>query len=213
MKYIIYIMNIVLLVSIPTVLLTNKVEKDEYSIVTNNTIKQLKSEKIKINVIKTVNNEQEEIKEQPQDNDEEVIAMKKETEEKDEEKVEQEEQTTDVLETLTGKMSGYGPDCSGCSGYLSSGRFVGNGNIYYEDKTYGNVRIVAGDYKYKLGSIVRIKNSRVSSDPFLAIVLDRGGSIGIDKKYMFDLLFESEQIALQYEVSDNTTFEILRNGY
>ncbi len=115
-------------------------------------------------------------------------------------------------ETLVGSMSGYGPDCRGCSGYLSSGLYVGDGTIYYNDKQYGNIRIVAGDYKYKLGSIVKISNSNVGG-PFLAIVLDRGGSVGINKKFTFDLLYKTSEEALRNEVSRNTTFEILRNGY
>lgn len=104
-------------------------------------------------------------------------------------------------------MSGYGPDCAGCSGYVAYGKYVGKGNIYYNDKEYGKVRIVAGDKKYKFGTIVRI------NDSMLAIVLDRGGSIGIGKKFLFDLLYESEKEAYKYGVSYNTKFEILRNGF
>lgn len=110
-------------------------------------------------------------------------------------------------EILTGKMSGYGPDCIGCSGYLANGTYVGGGNIYYDDSEYGRVRIVAGDKKFKFGTIVRI------NDSMLAIVLDRGGSIGIGKKFMFDLLYESEAEANRNGVSSNTKFEILRNGF
>lgn len=112
-----------------------------------------------------------------------------------------------VNEILTGKMSGYGPDCVGCSGYLANGKYVGDGNIYYDDSEYGRVRIVAGDKKYKFGTIVRI------NDSLLAIVLDRGGAIGIGKKFMFDLLYESEAEANKNGVSYNTKFEILRNGF
>ena len=108
-------------------------------------------------------------------------------------------------EILTGKMSGYGPDCIGCSGYLANGTYVGGGNIYYDDSEYGRVRIVAGDKKFKFGTIVRI------NDSMLAIVLDRGGSIGVGKKFMFDLLYESEAEANRNGVSYNTKFEILRN--
>lgn len=110
-------------------------------------------------------------------------------------------------EILTGKMSGYGPDCIGCSGYLANGTYVGGGNIYYDDSEYGRVRIVAGDKKFKFGTIVRI------NDSMLAIVLDRGGSIGVGKKFMFDLLYESEAEANRNGVSSNTKFEILRNGF
>lgn len=110
-------------------------------------------------------------------------------------------------EVLVGKMSGYGPDCAGCSGYLAYGMYVGDGTIYYNDKEYGNVRIVAGDKKYKFGTIVKINNS------MLVIVLDRGGSIGVGKKFLFDLLYSSEDEAGKNGVLSNATFEILRNGF
>lgn len=118
---------------------------------------------------------------------------------------------SDVLESHVGTMSGYGPDCRGCSGFLASGKYVGDGNVTYYDSDYGNVRILAGDVSIPFGSIVRVKNSRVPE--FLGIVLDRGGSIGFGKKFLFDLLYPSEDIALNDEVSYNTTFEILRFGY
>ncbi len=118
---------------------------------------------------------------------------------------------SDVLESHVGTMSGYGPDCRGCSGFLASGKYVGDGNVTYYDSDYGNVRILAGDVSIPFGSIVRVKNSRVPE--FVGIVLDRGGSIGFGKKFLFDLLYPSEDIALSDEVSYNTTFEILRFGY
>ena len=60
------------------------------------------------------------------------------------------------LDTQVGTMSAYGPDCAGCSGYLANGHYAGGGNIYYEDATYGVVRIVAGDRQYKTGSIIKV---------------------------------------------------------
>lgn len=118
---------------------------------------------------------------------------------------------SDVLETQVGSLSGYGPDCKGCTGFLSSGRDVRNGNIYYQDSTYGQVRILAGDRSYSYGTIVRIKSSRLGT--FLAVVLDRGGAVGFGKSHLFDLLYSSSAEALANEVSYNTTFEILRYGY
>ena len=119
-----------------------------------------------------------------------------------------------VIETLTGSMSGYGPDCYGCtSNRVASGYYVGEGNIYYNDKDYGKIRIVAGDKKYPFGTIVKIGSSNVSNEPIIAIVLDRGGNIGINKKFTFDLLFAAEKEASKYAVSKNIKFEILRLGY
>lgn len=139
-----------------------------------------------------------------------VPEVKEPVQEKLEEKEEIVEPSISVentTEVITGNMSGYGPDCKGCSGYVSYGMYVGNGNIYYNDKEYGQVRIVAGDKKYKFGTIVKI------NDSILAIVLDRGGAIGIGKRFLFDLLYESEAEASKYGVSYNTKFEILRNGF
>ena len=116
---------------------------------------------------------------------------------------------TDVLETQTGTMSAYGPDCRGCSGHLATG-FDARQSITYQDGTYGTVRIVAGDRKYPFGTIVRIKGA--GSD-FNAIVLDRGGDIGIGRRFMFDLLCTSEAEASRYGTHYNLTFEILRYGY
>ena len=124
-----------------------------------------------------------------------------------------EEETIDAVvfqesnEVVFGRMSGYGPDCIGCSGYLAYGKYVGDGNIYYDDAEFGKVRIVAGDKKYKFGTIVKI------NDSFLAIVLDRGGSIGVGKKFLFDLLYESEAESYKHGVSNDVKFEILRNGF
>lgn len=118
------------------------------------------------------------------------------------------------LEILYGTMSGYGPDCYGCtSNRVASGYYVGNGNIYYNDSTYGQIRIVSGDKKYPFGTIVKISSSNVSAGDMIAIVLDRGGDIGIGNKFTFDLLFATEKEASKYNVSRNVKFEILRLGY
>ena len=116
---------------------------------------------------------------------------------------------TDVLETQTGIMSAYGPDCVGCSGHLATG-FDARQTITYQDGKFGTVRIVAGDKKYPFGTIVRIKGA---GEPFNAIVLDRGGDIGIGRRFMFDLLCTSEAAASNYGTHYNMTFEILRYGY
>ena len=119
---------------------------------------------------------------------------------------------SDVLETRVGKLTAYGPDCPGCSGRVGWGQNVTGGNIYYHDSTYGQLRIVAGDRRYPYGTIVRIKNSRAGHD-IMAIVLDRGGSVGIGKATMFDLLFTSGSEASSFGTSKDCTFEILRYGF
>ena len=118
---------------------------------------------------------------------------------------------TDVLETVIGTMSGYGLDCEGCSGVVGARYDAKGNNLRYNDPVYGECRIVAGDKKYPYGTIVRVKNSKIGT--FNAIVLDRGGDIGIGRRYMFDLLFWTEKESYEFGLSRNTTFEILRYGY
>lgn len=115
-----------------------------------------------------------------------------------------------VIETRYGKLSRYGPDCYGCSGYLAYGKYVGDGTIYYNDNLYGNVRILAGDKYYPFGTIVRIS---YNNESFLGIVLDRGGAIGFNKSALFDLLYSSEYLANIDGINYNVKFEILRIGF
>ena len=118
---------------------------------------------------------------------------------------------SDVLETKVGSLSAYGPDCKGCSGHLGGGYDASSGSYYYNDKKYGNIRIVAGDKSYPYGTIVRVRSAKLGT--FNAIVLDRGGGIGFGKRYLFDLLCPSEAAAMQVGSLKNVTFEVLRYGY
>lgn len=118
-------------------------------------------------------------------------------------------QNHQVLTTYVGNLSYYASDCKGCSGITASGLDIRSGNIYYQDKTYGTVRIVAGDAKIPFGTIVRMNLSGKST---LAIVLDRGG-IGFGKKFLFDVLCESEAKSYQLGVVYNAKVEVLRNGF
>ncbi|MDD3241865.1 MAG: 3D domain-containing protein [Bacilli bacterium] len=111
-----------------------------------------------------------------------------------------------VIETTYGTASAYSPYCYGCSGYTASGYDVKN-NTYYQDNTFGTIKIVAADSKYPFGTIVRINSS------IIAIVLDRGGGIGINKKFQYDILTSSDTEAYQIGVMYNAKFEILRLGY
>ncbi len=117
---------------------------------------------------------------------------------------------TKVLETLNGKLAAYSPQCAGCGDYTSSGYNISK-SIYYNDPTYGNVRILAGDKKYSYGTIVRITLS--DNTEIIGIVLDRGSDIGIDRKFLFDLLFESNKEVNKFGSKKNVKFEILRLGY
>ena len=114
------------------------------------------------------------------------------------------------LEHAVGVMSSYGPDCVGCSGYLANG-YNAMSSIYYEDPTYGVVRIVAGDRKYPFGTIIKVTGSKWGD--FNAIVMDRGGNIGFGRRFLFDLLWTSEAEASAAGTSYDTTFDVLRFGY
>lgn len=119
-----------------------------------------------------------------------------------------------ILETITGTITAFTPFCSdGCQGYTASGKYVGNGDIYQYDSEYGMVRIVAGDSSYPFGTIVRIKNLNYFGEDIYAIVLDRGGAIGKNKRAIFDLLFASDENANKFGVAYNVECEILRLGY
>ena len=136
------------------------------------------------------------------------VVKKENTEEKLETK-----KSIKVLKTYTGPITAYGPDCVGCTtGKTASGYNVRNGNIYYNDKEYGKIRIVAADKSLPFGSIIRIKNLNVFKDDVIAIVLDRGSAIGFNKKVYFDLLYKSEK-ETQFFGKRNATFELLRRGY
>ena len=116
-----------------------------------------------------------------------------------------------VLATYTGNITAYGPDCKGCIGITASGYNVKN-TIYYNDKEYGKIRIVAADKSLPFGTIVKISNLSNYKSPIIAIVLDRGSAIGFNKKAYFDLLCNSERESNSFG-RRKATFEILRKGY
>ena len=120
------------------------------------------------------------------------------------------DEVVSVLAEETINLSHYGHDCYGCGAYTSSGYYVGDGRIYYEDLSFGLVRVVAADRKYPLGSILRIE---YYDSVITAIVLDRGGAIGDGKKFQIDLLVSSEDESYELGILRNTNLEVLRLGY
>lgn len=119
---------------------------------------------------------------------------------------------TDALEIFYGQLTAYGADCYGCSGITASGYDIRNGNIYYIDKEYSKVRVVAADRNYKFGTIVRISNLKFYDEPVLAIVLDRGFLI---KGNIMDLAFDTVENpdVMNLGREKNVKFEILRHGW
>lgn len=117
----------------------------------------------------------------------------------------------DPLFTFTGELTGYAGDCPLCSGYLACPprTNVLKKGIYYNDKKYGKIRIVASSKKYPCGTILKFNVKKLSSEPIIAIVLDRGVGGNV-----IDLLTESQDFARK-KVGRvrNLQFEVLREGW
>lgn len=117
------------------------------------------------------------------------------------------------INSFVGSLTGYGPDCVGCGGRVSCNgedgkrQDVRNGNIYYFDSEYGQLRIIAADKSIPCGTIIEIQNFIFSSGPIKAIVLDRGGAI---KGKKIDLLYSSEKETGGIGLQSDITFNILR---
>ena len=113
-------------------------------------------------------------------------------------------------DTYTGDLTGYGANCPLCGGTLACkpSYYIKDGTDIYPDAVYGNVRIVASSRNLPCGTIVRFHHAKLSNDPIIAIVLDRG-VLGND----LDLLSPSEEIALQNVGRKSITYDILRQGW
>lgn len=114
--------------------------------------------------------------------------------------------------SFTGQMTAYNPVCKGCSGKVACPprQDVRNGNIWYNDGAYGNIRILAADPNIPCGTVVKITNVSFSEEPIVGIVLDRGGAI---KGNIMDFLVTEEDdmdiIGRQRDVN----YEVLRWGW
>lgn len=130
-----------------------------------------------------------------------------------------------VIDTFTGTMTAYGPDCVGCIGVTASGYKVAekvNGVMQsitttYLDDEFGELRIfAAATNKFPFGTVMRVSGDRI--DGFITgIVLDRGGAMNnayAEGEILVDLLFETEKSSEVYEFGRqrNLKFEVLRYG-
>ncbi|MBR3660375.1 MAG: hypothetical protein IKN63_00530 [Bacilli bacterium] len=79
--------------------------------------------------------------------------------------------------------------------------------IYYKDRTYGNVRILAASDIIPCGSIIKVSDHKIN---FIAIVLDRRIDV---TDFNMKLLFESESISSYLGEYSNLEFKIMRWGY
>ena len=126
--------------------------------------------------------------------------------------------------TYNGRLTGYGPDCPGCSlvgnvacktreGTKHSLIFDG---VYYSDTEYGDVRILAADNTaFPCGTIVKVNTGRVGE--FLGVVLDSGSSMRnawSEGNVWMDLAFDSQASARTAGVTSSTTeFVVQRWGW
>ena len=113
-------------------------------------------------------------------------------------------------EQYSGDLTGYGADCPLCGGRLACmpSLDVLHGNYHYEDKTYGQVRIVASSANLPCGSVIRFDFPRQSSEPIIAIVLDRG-VLGT----AIDLLEVNSESARLNVGRSYITYDVLRRGW
>ncbi len=110
---------------------------------------------------------------------------------------------------IHGSMTGYAADCALCGGHLACTSYdvYRNGVVTYPDATYGNVRIVASSRHLPCGSVIAI-NSSLTSEPMVAIVLDRG--VGGNN---LDLLVSSEAEAYSNVGRKSVSYSVLRSGW
>ena len=161
----------------------------------DNIIEELIENKDDVNVEKTITEEEQEYIETQPEETSNITYLAEERE---------------VLQTVVGNLTGYGPDCVGCGGHTSTG-FDLTASIYYEDSEFGTVRILAADPSFPFYSIFRVSNVPTMDD-FIGIVLDRGGNVGFGRGTLFDLAFESEYSPDLVPLTHNVTFELLRSG-
>lgn len=123
-----------------------------------------------------------------------------------------------------GRLTGYGPDCVGCSkvGNVAcrtrekKAHSLIKDGIYYTDKEYGKVRILAAaTSKFKCGTIVVVK--KPGMEPFTGIVLDTGGSMRqawAKGNVWMDLAYSSNSMAGSDKLTGkNIKFSVQRWGW
>ena len=113
-------------------------------------------------------------------------------------------------DTYTGQLTGYAHDCPLCGGTLACAPSynVRDRRDYYIDKEYGTVKIVASSKNLKCGTILRFNKPSLSSEPIIAIVLDRGVPGN-----NLDLLSPTEEYASKYIGRSTITYDVLRTGW
>ena len=116
----------------------------------------------------------------------------------------------DAKDTYTGDLTGYAHNCPMCSGKLGClpNYDITNGTTKYPDATYGEVYIVASSKNLACGSIVTFNSPKISSEPVVAIVLDRGV-----RGNALDILVANESIAVNNIGRSSISYDVLRSGW
>jgi 3D (Asp-Asp-Asp) domain-containing protein len=121
-----------------------------------------------------------------------------------------------------GVLTVYGPDCATCDGRgitwcktpNNTYHNLINDGMYYNDKDFGKVRILAADHRaFQCGTIIEIKNSDL--DSVLGIVMDTGSGMrdAYDQGWtLVDLAFETEK-NIGMGTNRNTNFSVKRWGW
>jgi len=139
------------------------------------------------------------------------------------------EPVTEIIEVGTGdygeyvgKMTGYGADCTGCTGTVScktktgkSWNLIKDGTSYTDDE-YGTVRILAAALsKFPCGTIIKVDSSTMGT--FNAIVLDTGGAMRkawANGTVLMDLAFTSETSeGIHNSTNNNVKYSVQRWGW
>lgn len=126
-----------------------------------------------------------------------------------------------------GKLTGYGPDCVGCSGrgYVAcktkdkkNFSLVDKG-VYYEDEKFGKARIIAAALtKFPCGTILEITKS--GKESFIGVVMDTGAGMVNELaagNIHMDLAYTSQKdktvFAVDGLLGSNITFSVQRWGW
>lgn len=114
--------------------------------------------------------------------------------------------------SFKGQMTAYKATCTGCTGkvYCPPRQDVRGDNIWYEDNTYGKIRILAADPNIPCGTVVNITNVSFSDEPIIGIVLDRGGAI---KGNIMDFLVGPNDDMDVVGRQRNVNYEVMRWGW
>ncbi len=114
--------------------------------------------------------------------------------------------------SFVGQMTAYKATCVGCTGIVACPprQDVRGDNIWFNDSTYGKIRILAADPHIPCGTIMKATNLTFSSEPVIGIVLDRGGAI---KGNITDFLVGPNEDMDMVGRQRGVNYEVLRWGW